>query len=498
MRIAIIDLGTNSVRFDVHQLGTRKSVHTLHREKIMVRLGQEVFVRGRLNQDAVQRTVQAFLSFKRVAEDLSVSKIIALGTSALREANDGALFAKKIKKKTGIDLKIISGSEEARLIALGILSHERTGPRPVGMIDIGGGSTEINISKKKKIYLSQSFQLGTARLQQLFLKRSPPHKESLEQLRLYIRKILEDKLKETKPPKTRSMLGSSGTIKALMKLVKKKAVRKLSLKDLKELNKRMSKMTVTELLEMPGMESKRVDMILAGSILLEECMMALGAQKIQQTDFSLRDGILQEQIELNQKHLQSSLSLHIPDLIRKAKRLGANDTQIQSQTASARLLFKKLQSVHKLKPNWLPYLEAAVIFKDTGKAISRIKYFEHTYYIIKNANFPYIDPWESDFIAELCLFTDIQSGDLKNVSFKKNSERQKAFLKLLALLRIVDGFNINRRNATDIQSIRTAKKKVKLIYPKKSSTGLEAFKVDQRKKLFENLFNRSLSVAARG
>lgn len=155
----------------------------------MVRLGQGVFIKGRLNHSAIKRTLDAFSSFKKTAEKLRVQKILAFGTSALREAEDRDGFIKLIKAKVGIDIHIISGQEEANLIALGILTNEKSLPNGLfGLVDIGGGSTEISICKGDKVLFSDSFPLGTARLSASFSEivssargcgRSapPPHQE---------------------------------------------------------------------------------------------------------------------------------------------------------------------------------------------------------------------------------------------------------------------------------------------------------------------------------
>ena len=124
MRIGIIDLGTNSVRFDIHSVAPQGEAHLLHREKLMIRLGEGVFLNGQLDPQAVLRGVHAFMSFKNTAERFQVVKIVAFATSALREAKDAQQFVDKIRQKTQIEIRIISGEEEAKLIALGILIHE--------------------------------------------------------------------------------------------------------------------------------------------------------------------------------------------------------------------------------------------------------------------------------------------------------------------------------------------------------------------------------------
>ena len=145
MRLAIIDLGTNSVRFDVHELTAERKTTLLHREKLMIRLGEGVFSTRKLNPRASKRALQAFMRFKSLASALRVQKVIAFATSALREAQDAEKLIHQIRNRTGIDIRIISADEEAKLIATGILANE---PLPKGifaLVDIGGGSTEISV-----------------------------------------------------------------------------------------------------------------------------------------------------------------------------------------------------------------------------------------------------------------------------------------------------------------------------------------------------------------
>src|SRR5690242_13756486 len=103
MKTAIIDLGTNSVRFDVYQFGPRDQIRLLHREKLMVRLGQGVFIQGVLDKSAIKRTLSALAHFKRVASHLGAARIVAFGTSALREARDRESFKNLVHEKCGID-----------------------------------------------------------------------------------------------------------------------------------------------------------------------------------------------------------------------------------------------------------------------------------------------------------------------------------------------------------------------------------------------------------
>ncbi|MBY0370108.1 hypothetical protein K2X33_05440, partial [bacterium] len=299
-RLAIIDLGTNSVRFDVHETVSRTKTRLLHREKLMVRLGENVFLTGRLDPRAARRTFQALSSFKARADELKVDRLVAFATSALRDASDGERLILKIRRVLGIELHTISGKEEAALIAEGILRRETAPPGLFALVDIGGGSTEISICKNTKILYSESFPLGVARLQQIFLRSIPPEngKESVKHLRGHIRSVLRATIKAEKWPKVSHVIGSSGTARALSRMCKRNTNKQLNPKFLEKLVRTMTNLTLDEIHGLPGMDPKRADLMLAGTLVFEECMRAVGARTADATEFSLRDGIIDQEMRL--------------------------------------------------------------------------------------------------------------------------------------------------------------------------------------------------------
>ncbi|MBS1960902.1 MAG: Ppx/GppA family phosphatase [Bdellovibrionales bacterium] len=504
MRVAIIDLGTNSVRFDVHQIGSKNQVRLLHREKLMVRLGQGVFSDGKLNAEAIRRTLHAFVSFRKTADDFRVERVVAFGTAALREASDGARLLNLIREKSGIEIRVISGVEEAKLIALGVLRNEKTPKGRFGLIDIGGGSTEISIVRGKKLTHANSFSLGTARLQQVFLRSSPPKpapgsdEKPIAQLRSYVRAALLTKMLADRWPKVDRLVGSSGTVRAIGKLIKKgKASKVVERPELKKLVKQMSSMTTTELLGMPGMEAKRVDMILAGAILLEECMNVTGAKKVFATDYSLRDGILEEQLDAIRKEARSGLSMHLADVRARVEKVHPEMVHLDAVTELAGDLFDRTRALHKLPKDWKPYLTAAALLHDIGEVISPTNHEVHSYYFAKNADFTPLEKWESEFIARLCLYHRVGKPELEGHLGKNGSakERKHAFVRLLALLRIADALDRNHRGQVGIGSLKIRRQEVLLtLRAKRGSGDLELLRIEQKKTLFEEVFRRRLTV----
>ncbi len=470
----------------------------------MVRLGQGVFTEGRLNREAIRRTLHAFVSFQRTAKEFRVDRIVAFGTAALREASDGHRLLTAIRERAGIEIRVISGLEEAKLIAKGVLTNETLPKNRFGLIDIGGGSTEISVCRGKKVLHSNSFSLGTARLQQVFLRSSPPkplpdsNEDPIAHLRSYIRSALLTKMLAERWPKVERLIGSSGTVRAIGKLTKKgKATKVVDRDDLKKLVKQMSTLTTTDLLGLPGMESKRVDMILAGAILLEECMNITGAKKVVATEYSLRDGILEEQREIHGSATRSSLGMHLDDLRVRVSRMYPEMTHIAAVVKIADDLFERLAKVHKLKPEWKPYLLAAAYLHDIGELITPTDHDSHSYYFARYADIAPLEKWESEFIARLCLYHRVGKPQVDGLFGKngKEKERKQAFSALLAILRLADALDRNKRGQVSVRSLRVAGKKVHLqIRAKRGSGDLELLRIEQKKGLFETVFKKTLVV----
>lgn len=496
MRTAIIDLGTNSVRFDVYQVGPGHQVKRLHREKIMIRLGEEVFSNGKLGKSAVDRTLAAFQRFKRLAKHLRVKRTVAFATSALREAKDRAAFQTLIHQKCGIDLKIISGKQEAHLIALGILTHEKLPEEKFALIDIGGGSTEISICEGQKVLHSFSFPLGTARMEQVFLKGIPPTPEQVKALRLAACRELTKKIERENWPQVNVCLGSSGTIRALSRISKKlHRHAHIARKKLEALNKKMSGMTAEELSQIPGMEAKRVDMILSGSLILEECMAAIGAKKAIPTEFSLRDGILETVLKTQEK-TDDAPHRSLAVFYDHAKMMGKEEKELKRAVQFAETLFNKLKSIHKLGLAWRDYLAIATILKDTGQLISPTRHAEHSYYIIKNADLPFAMKWEIDLIANLCRYHGRPKLDAKVIKLMTHSERKGAFLKLLALLKMVDAVDSYMDESGQFKNIVIKKLAIELAVKKNIFSTLAPNHLVMPNQLIQKVFGRQFRIVS--
>ena len=304
MNVGIIDLGTNSARLFIYRLkppfSSSSDAQKIYRKKLMVRLGDGLFEDRVLKPEVSARTIRAFHNFSEKIDLYQPELLRAVATSALREARNGKKVAKQIEKETGIRLEIISGDEEARLIGKGVTSQLFLPDAPHVLIDIGGGSTEISVCRGTEILHSKSLRLGAARGQQNFLRAIPPADTS--KLRKRIRRLLEKYFKQVNPKKIEGGIGSSGSIRALGKLLsgssgdQKVIVRKSLSTSVKKM-KSMDRKALLKLLENTDLEPARVDLLLSAAILLEEIMLYFDLKSLQATSYALKDGLLAEMLE---------------------------------------------------------------------------------------------------------------------------------------------------------------------------------------------------------
>src|ERR671938_1785613 len=173
MRIAAIDIGTNSIHMIVVQVRPDLSFEVIDREKEMIRLGSGGLDGRALTPEAMHAALQVLSKFRRLAETHKVDEIIAAATSATREADNGGDFIAEVDRQTGIRIRVISGTEEARLIHLAAAYGVDVGGSTAAVIDIGGGSVEVTLGTATHLTAARSFKLGVIRLTERFVKSDP-------------------------------------------------------------------------------------------------------------------------------------------------------------------------------------------------------------------------------------------------------------------------------------------------------------------------------------
>ncbi|MBI4849429.1 MAG: Ppx/GppA family phosphatase [Nitrospirae bacterium] len=314
--LAAIDIGTNTCRLliaNVHFDPKKKTycIKELFSDRIIARLGEGLHKNKRLNKQAMTRGLKALRKFSDTLSEYNVTEISAVATSALREAKNRNDFLAKVKEASGLDIKIISGEEEARITALGMLTDFAI-PKAALLVDIGGGSTELIFAKNGKHLSVHSLNLGVVNLAGRYMKDDPPSQEDLIKMDSHIsRKIRSNvntylKLIDHHSKLKTAFIGTAGTITALAAITKK--VKKFEHKKIhgtritrekvKNIFNNISAVTSKERAKYLPFEPSRLDIIVPGTLILLKLMETFDFREITVSNHGLKEGIL---IELYKK-----------------------------------------------------------------------------------------------------------------------------------------------------------------------------------------------------
>ena len=290
MKLAAIDIGSNSIKLVVVEAETGDSFTVLAQEREVVRLGQETLVNGHINEAAMRRATACLKRFRGVAEANGAEKIAAIATASVREANNSDEFIRTVEAETGLPVEVLSGLEEARLIGLAA-SRGCTQKGVTSLnIDIGGGSTEISIFRDGEPLKLVSMKIGAVGLTDRFIRSDPPAPSELDTLRSEIRVSLERSTGELREQKWDQTTATSGTALAISGALNRAAM--VDLPELKRLNARIAALSLAERRNFPGLSPQRADIIVAGGTILEEVMNALAIETLRICDWSLREGVI--------------------------------------------------------------------------------------------------------------------------------------------------------------------------------------------------------------
>jgi exopolyphosphatase/guanosine-5'-triphosphate,3'-diphosphate pyrophosphatase len=465
MRIAAIDIGTNSIHMIVCRIRPDLSFEVVDREKDMVRLGAGGLEGRQLAETTIAVAMQTLSKFKRLAESHAVDEIIAAATSAVREATNGADFIKAVHRDVGIRVRVISGTEEARLIHQAALYATGMGPRPAVVIDIGGGSTEITLGTTSRMSLGRSFKLGAIRLTEKFVKSDPLGGRDERHLERYIRRETSSFLKQVARRGFDRVIGTSGTILALGAMAAGPPVPsdirnlRVDARDLRKLRKTIVRLPLKDRLALPGLDPRRADLAVAGAVLLDTLVESLGAERLTLCDFALREGLVLDYVQKNQAHIRKVD--RYPDVRRRSvielgERCNYMAEHAQQVTRLALALFDGTRDIHKLGAREREWLEYACLLHDIGVHISYERHHKHSYYLVKHGDLRGFEPDEIEIIALVARYHRQVEPKKSHAGFGDLGRHQRQTVRTLAaIVRLAEG--LDRSHAQVVSGVRVAK-----------------------------------------
>lgn len=506
---AFLDIGTNSIRLLLVRINPNHSYTILNDEKEVIRLGEDEFIDQLLRREAMQRAVQVCKQFIDMAEANGANPIQAIATSATREAKNKKEFLQYLNEETGLDVRTVSGKEEARLIYLGVSSGINLKNDQALILDIGGGSTEVIVGDQSQYQYLDSLKLGAIRLTSLFFLPEevgpvPPARYAL--IQRYIRDAAVQTLQQIRQYRIDLAIGSSGTIENLADIAIQKFYKRPRKKDdvflyehLEQVIDLLLSLSLEERRKIPGIDSNRADIIVSGAAILHTIMDELKIPEIQISDRGLRDGLLEDHLIRSEHALMvKEMTMRERSVLQLGRACGFEEAHARHVARLSLSLFDSSRKIglHDFGDWERELLEYAALLHDIGTFLSHSNHQAHTYYLIRNADLLGFDQTETNIIATLGYFHRKKRPKNKHKQFSELDSDSRKIVKVLAvLLQLAE--SLDRSHASLIHQVRLYPindKKVSLEIIADQDCQLEVWGVRNQKKAFKKTFGTKLKV----
>ena len=522
--LVAIDIGTNSIHMVIVKIDTTlPSFNIIGKEKDTVRLGDFCEDTGNLTEEAMARGIASLKRCMQIAESFRADDVVAVATSAVREAGNGPAFIERVKAETGLSINLISGNEEARRIYLGVISGMELKGMPHVIVDIGGGSTEIIAGRGGAHDFLSSSKVGAVRLNAQFVSTDPLSRKEFDYLNAYVRGVLEptaDALKaklkrvlagtehEETPLK---MIGTSGTIEclALLAAMDKTGAAPdplngylLTYEDLDGWINRLRKMPYEERLALPGMSDRRAEIIVPGAIILQTVMDLFKIPQLKICGRALREGVVVDWMLINGL-IEDRMAFQESVRDRSVRKL-ANKYRAKGDTVAgfATELFDQTRGMlHELGPLAREYLWAAAMLHNSGHYISHSAHHKHSYYLIRNGGLLGFTETEVEIISNIARYHRKSQPKKRHDNYNNLSSKSERRLvdQLGAMLRLAVALDRARSHAiATIHTTFDSKSKTLILqltpHDANNRCDLELWNINYKKAWFEDVFEVSLEA----
>jgi exopolyphosphatase/guanosine-5'-triphosphate,3'-diphosphate pyrophosphatase len=507
MRIAAIDIGTNSIHMVVAQ-AHGSSFEVIEREREVVQIGRGSFTGTRLRPEAIRRTVEALARFVQLARRLQVDRILCTATAAVREAKNGGDFLSAARKACGIGPRVIPAEEEGRLIYLAVRRALQLDEHPALMVDIGGGSMQLVVGNRDRLMVATGAPLGALRLREVTLTSDPPSRRELQALRRTVRKQCKAALERVSKHRPDRVYGSSGSIHALAQAahweeeggpIEHINGHVFSLESLARLTRRLTRMSEAERLALRGLDAKRAEIIVPGAVVLQHVLEEVGADGIVISDFGVREGLVSDYLEYHAAEITAldevqDLKLRsVLGLLQKFQMDGPHPRHVAELSLA---LFDGLAREHRLPAEARELLRYGALLHDIGSAIGFDGHAEHSRYVILNGKLRGLSGDELAVVANVARYHG--SGRPR-----KRDEHIRALAKplrrtvawLAAILRIAEG--LDRSHYQLVRSVVVQRRRPEWILrlTSRRDAQLELWAARQRTALLERLLGKRVRIA---
>jgi exopolyphosphatase/guanosine-5'-triphosphate,3'-diphosphate pyrophosphatase len=508
--VAYIDIGTNSARLMVVRIAPDHSWTVLTMQKETVRLGEGEFGEVRLLQPtAMERAVTVCARFADLARAHGATRFVTVATAATREARNSQEFVKLMRENAGLDVHVVSGREEARLIYLGLLSRVQVEGRAL-VIDIGGGSTEVAVGGAGGADIVESISLGAIRLT---TEGPQPDGDGrytsadYEALKARVRLTSQHTLRDV-GRRAVAAYGTSGTIVNLAAVAARTLQQRapardepLSRRDLHEVAKRLRSLTAAERRDVPGLSPARADIIVAGAAILDALTEDLGIDVVTALDdCGLREGLLLDDLaRAGQHELKHGAGVRERSVLQLARATSFDEAHARHVARLALELFDSARAarLHRLGPEERELLEYAALLHDIGTFLSYTRHHQHTYYLIRHADLVGFDQEEIAIMAATAYFHRKALPAPRFEAFSGLAPRSRKVVRRLgAFLRLAEYLDRGHTGAVRHARLRREADSLLLELQPTGDWSLEEWSLERRRDSLEKAFGYPIGVIA--
>lgn len=500
-RFAAIDVGSNALRLRVVDAESPSRVRELAAERASVRLGREVFLQGRLAPNVLSQAAESLRRFREILDLHKVERYRAVATSAVREAENGSLLVERARREAGIEIDVIEGMEEARLVRLAIVGRLDLRERRALLLDLGGGSLEISLIDRGELKVSKSLPIGTVRLLEAFHSRLP--EVGAEELaREYIERQLLEIASEIPRGSFDVVVGTGGNFDTLAQLcpaapadLTKPTV---DLEAVRALLPQLAQMQPDERRTAFGLRPDRADVIVPAAEIVIGVAVAFGIHQIHAPGIGLKEGVLDELIE---KHFDvwdygGEANAALEAALRLGRRFHFDEAHGVLVARLSADLFDQLLPLHRLGERDRLLLRAAALLHDIGDFVRYEGHHRHSHYLLTNSDIVGLTPTERSIVANVARYHRKAHPDTSHPNFRDLDRDDRSRVRVLsAIVRIADA--LDREHAAKVSAVRAVieKGRMRLHLTGAPERRLEEWTVGRKSQLFEEVFDLSVDIA---
>ncbi len=504
-RIAAIDVGSNSIRLVVAEVLPSGGYRVLDEERENTRLAAALTKTGRLDPKAADTTVTVLRNFLSIAAGYNVNQIRAIGTSALRDAEDGHEFCDRVRKDLKLSIEVISANEEARLAFLSVARAFDISGRKVAVADIGGGSTELVLASSGLVDQVYETKLGAVRVAEECNVTGRVSDKRVGQLREFIDRKLKKEV--GKPPFVPDMLfGTGGTFTALASIIMaQQGIAgqpmwgfRVSRPQIRHLVADLANMSLERRCKVAGLTPQRADIIVAGLAIIERIMRQLRVNVVQVHTRGVRDGLLLTMVQLSPTPPAVPAEDRRAAVEEFAKNCGVDLPHARQVARIAGTLWQQLTTPLGLKLEDRELIESAALMANVGYLINFEGHHKHSYHLIVNSELPGFERRQLQILANVARYHRGARPKQRHESFSELSlEDQNRVRELAAILRLALALDrTHQQNVADVRA-RVRDDLVRIVIQSQGDTNVDLWAAERKVDLFEQVFDRKVRFSAR-